>query len=154
MNIYSKEKLCYDLLMSKENISKNKGTKFSIWLDKMDEKALNKGKKFKILWQIAKFFIVSLLVTCIQLALVNLLFFCMKTWTTPLPGFLADIFTEGVMGEGHSNWGYILPFFLSNLIANSVGYYLNKHKTFKSDAPWWHYLLYIVFLICLILFTT
>jgi putative flippase GtrA len=78
----------------------------------------------------------------------------MKDWTTPLPGILGEIFTEGVMGKDHSNWGYILPFFLSNLIANTVGYFLNKHKTFKSDAPIWHYFIYIVFLFLLIVFTT
>ena len=138
-----------------EEVKKKKeGTKFSRWLDKMDEKCASKGKGIKTLWQITKFLIVSLLVTIIQLALVNLLFFCMKSWTEPLPGFLGDIFTEDIMGKDHSNWGYILPFFLSNMIANTVGYYLNKHKTFKSDAPWWHYVIYIVFLVLLIVFTT
>lgn len=134
---------------------KNKNqTKFSRWLDKMDLKIESKGSKTKVLWQAFKFLIVSLLVTLIQLLLVNLLFFIMKGWKSPLPGFLNIIFTESVMGEGHSNWGYILPFFLSNLIANTVGYFLNKHKTFKSDAPWWHYVIYIVVLFVLIVFTT
>ena len=137
--------------IKKEN--KN-STKFSRWLDSIDEKAAKKGAKIKLLWQIAKFCIVSLLVSAIQLALVNLLFFCMKSWVEPLPGFLGDIFNEETMGAGHSNWGYILPFFLSNIIANTVGYFLNKHKTFKSDSPWWHYVIYIVFLFVLILFTT
>lgn len=132
---------------------KNK-TKFSLWLDKMDEKAANKGKGIKTLWQIVKFIIVSLLVTIIQLGLVNLLYFLMKGWVEPLPGVLGEIFSESVMGEAHSTWGYILPFFLSNLIANTVGYFLNKHKTFKSDAPWWHYVIYIVILFILIVFTT
>lgn len=137
----------------KEQKVENK-TKFSMWLDKMDEKAANKGKAIKVIWQIVKFTIVSLLVTLIQLGLVNLLYFLMKSWTTPLPGFLGDIFTESVMGKGHSTWGYILPFFISNLAANTVGYFLNKHKTFKSDAPWWHYVIYIVALFLLIVFTT
>ena len=128
--------------------------KFSMWLDRVDEKAASKGKFIKVLWQIIKFIIVSLLVTLIQLGLVNLLYFLMKSWTTPLPGFLGDIFSETTMGKGHSTWGYILPFFLSNLIANTVGYFLNKHKTFKSEAPWWHYVIYIVSLFILIVFTT
>ena len=59
-----------------EEVKKKKvGTKFSRWLDKMDEKCASKGKGIKTLWQITKFLIVSLLVTIIQLALVNLLFF-------------------------------------------------------------------------------
>lgn len=132
----------------------NSSTKFSRWLDSMDAKAAKKSRGVKLLWQAFKFLLVSLLVTLIQLLLVNLLYFLMKNWIAPLPLFLNMIFTEEVMGVGHANWGYILPFFLSNLIANSVGYYLNKHKTFKSDAPWWHYFLYILILILLIVFTT
>ncbi len=121
-------------------------------LEKADEKANKKG--IKTLWQIIKFVIVSCLVTIIQLALVNLLYFLMKGWTEPLPNFLSAIFSESTIGEGHSNWGYILPFFLSNFIANTVGYFINKSKTFKSDAPIWHYVIYIFLLLLLILFTT
>lgn len=140
--------------MNETNTQNKSSTKFSLWLDKMDEKAALKGKGIKVLWQALKFLLVSLLVTLIQLLLVNLFYFLMKGWITPLPSFLGMIFSEEVMGIGHSNWGYILPFFLSNLIANTVGYYLNKHKTFKSDAPWWHYVAYIVILVLLITFTT
>ena len=122
------------------------------FLDKADEKANKKG--MKTLWQAIKFLIVSTLVTLIQLGLVNLFYFLMKNWTAPLPGFLAAIFSEATVGIGHSNWGYILPFFLSNLIANTVGYFLNKSKTFKSDAPAWHYIIYIGLLLVIILFTT
>ena len=78
----------------------------------------------------------------------------MKNWTEPLPSFLSAIFSETTVGIGHSNWGYILPFFISNFVANTVGYFLNKKKTFKSDAPVWHYVAYIVILFLLILFTT
>lgn len=130
-------------------MEENNGSSF---LEKIDDKANKKG--IKTLWQAIKFLIVSLLVTIIQLALVNLLYFLMKGWTDALPGFLSSVFSEQTMGEGHSNWGYILPFFLSNLIANTVGYFINKSKTFKSDAPWWHYVLYIISLLLLIFFTT
>ena len=140
---------CYHFYMAEQNRDR-----FSMWLDKMDEKAANKGKGTKVLWQIVKFIIVGLLVTLIQLGLVNLLYFLMKNWIEPLPGFIGLVFSENVMGIGHSNWGYILPFFLSNLIANTVGYFLNKHKTFKSDSPWYHYVIYIVVLFLLIVFTT
>lgn len=127
-------------------------SKFNSFLNKVDDKAENNGKK--TIWQLIKFIVVSLLVTIIQLALVNLLYFLMKSWTEPLPGFLGEIFSETTVGANHSNWGYILPFFLSNFIANTVGYFLNKSKTFKSDAPIWHYVIYIVLLFLLILFTT
>lgn len=125
---------------------------FNKFLDNADNKAEQGGKK--TLWQIVKFIIVSSLVTLIQLGLVNLLYFLMKSWTAPLPDFLSIVFSEKTVGEGHSNWGYILPFFISNLIANTVGYFLNKSKTFKSDAPMWHYIIYILFLLILIVFST
>lgn len=129
-----------------------KQSRFSNFLNKTDDKAEQSGKK--TIWQFIKFIVVSLLVTIIQLALVNLLYFLLKNWKAPLPDFLAKIFTEDTVGKGHSNWGYILPFFVSNFVANTVGYFLNKHKTFKSDAPIWHYIVYIVLLFLLILFTT
>lgn len=131
-----------------------KRTHFSRWLDRMDDKFAAKGKWIKTLWQFIKFSGVGVIMTVIQLVLVNFLYFLMKGWTSPLPGFLGKIFTEDVMGVGHASWGYILPFFLSNFIANTVGYVLNKHKTFKSDAPIWHYIIYIVILVSLIISTT
>ena len=140
--------------MEEEKQTAQNKTKFSLWLDKVDEKAANKGKGTKVLWQIVKFTIVGLLVTIIQIGLVNLLYFLMKNWTSPLTGLLGVVFSEDVMGKDHSTWGYVLPFFLSNLIANTVGYFLNKHKTFKSDAPAWHYIIYIVVLFLIIVFST
>ncbi len=134
-------------------MEEKKQTRFSKWLNHTDDKFEGKGF-WKTVWQYIKFTVVSLFVTVIQLALVNLLYFFMKEWTEPLPGLLGDIFSESSVGVGHSNWGYILPFFLSNLIANTVGYILNKHKTFKSDAPIWHYVIYFVILILLITFST
>ena len=122
------------------------------FLSRIDDKAEQKG--IKTLWQVIKFIFVSGFVTLLQLGLVNLLYFLMKGWAEPLPNFLSVIFSEETVGTGHSNWGYILPFFLSNLIANTVGYFINKSKTFKSDAPVWHYIVYIVLLIILIIFST
>lgn len=136
------------------NLKKHRKPIISRWLDKIDDKAESKGKATKFWWQIAKFLGVGGIMTVIQLILVNSLYFLMKGWTTPLSGPLGQIFTEEIMGPGHSTWGYILPFFLSNFIANTVGYILNKHRTFKSDAPRWHYLVYIVVLVALIISTT
>ena len=44
----------------------------------------------------------------------------MKNWKEPLPGFFGGIFSEQTMEKGQSNWRYILPFFLSNFIANAL----------------------------------
>ena len=108
----------------------------------------------KTLWQAVKFMLVSLLASAIQLILVNVLYFGLRGWTAPLPAFLAAIFSEQTVGAGHSNWGYVLPFFLSNLIANIVAYIQNKKRTFKSDAPKRNFVIYLVVLFCLILFST
>ncbi len=122
------------------------------WLERLDDKAEAKG--LKTLWQFVKFLVVSLLTTGVQLLLVNVLYFYLKDFTEPLPSFLGSIFNETTIGQGHSHWGYLLPFFLSNFIANTIGYFLNRSKTFRSDAPWWHYLLYIFVLALLIFFST
>lgn len=86
-------------------------------------------KQHKTLWQIVKFLFVSGLVTIIQLVLVNVLYFTM------------------------SRDSY-LPFFISNLAANIYGYIQNKRTTFKSDAPWWCFAVYLVLMAGLILFST
>ena len=131
-----------------------KKNRVSRWLDEVDDKIAERGNWHKTFWQFVKYCIVSTIITIIQVVLVNGLYYLMKGWTEPLPSFLADIFSESTVGEGHSNWGYILPFFLSNFIANSVGYFLNRHRTFRSDAPIWHYVVYIGVLFSLILFST
>ena len=111
-----------------------------------------KGRK--TIWEFIKFVLVSCIVSIIQLILVNALFFLMKGWTMPLPSFLDAIFTEDVMGVGHNNWGYILPFFLSNLIANVYGFFQNRKTTFHSNSPIYLVVIYIVIVFVLILIST
>ncbi len=123
-------------------------------LDNLDDKINSHGLFFKNIWQIAKFGIVSFLITALQVGLLYLFLFIWKNWDASLPDFLKVIFTPETVGEGNDNWGYVLPFFLSNLLANTVGYFLNKSRTFKSDAPIWHYFLYVLVLFILILFST
>jgi len=108
----------------------------------------------KTLKQMLKFILVSLLASAIQLVSVNVLFFLLRGWNPPLPGFLAGIFSEQSVGAGNSNWGYVLPFFLSNLLANVVAYIQNKKRTFGSDAPKRNFVIYLIILFCLILFST
>ena len=62
----------------------------------------------KTLKQMLKFILVSLLASAIQLVSVNVLFFLLRGWTPPLPGFLASVFSEQSVGAGNSNWGYVL----------------------------------------------
>ncbi len=140
--------------------------KKKISLSGIDNAAEEKGSFIKTVWQIVKFLVVSGLVTIIQLALAALLPLIFDKVTTELPTFLQTIFTPGmftagseeaakyVTANGIVTWGYVLPFLLSNLIANIYGFYQNKKTTFKSDAPWYNFAIYIVLMLALILFST
>ena len=53
------------------------------FINKLDNKAESKGSTIKTIWQAIKFVIVSLLVTLIQLTLVNLLYFLLDDFKEP-----------------------------------------------------------------------
>ncbi|MCC8016894.1 MAG: hypothetical protein LIO43_06025 [Clostridiales bacterium] len=140
------------------------------WLSKLDDKAEAKGGFIKTLWQLVKFLVVSGGVTILQLLLAALLPLIFDKVTAELPAFLQAIFNPDAIFDvsteagaadyalyapnGIVTWGYVLPFFLSNAIANVFGYIENKKRTFKSDAPTYCFVIYIVLLVCLILFST
>ena len=154
--------------------------KKKISLGGIDNAAEEKGSFMKTLWQLVKFLVVSGLVTIIQLVLANVLPLIFDGVTATLPVFLQGIFDPNVIFDastkegieqvgkyvidgtiqngsvvgGVVTWGYLLPFFLSNLIANIYGFYQNKKTTFKSDAHWYSFAFYIVLMIALILFST
>lgn len=123
-------------------------------LSRLDSAAEARGGAAKTLWQLVKFVAVSSLVGLIQLALVNLLFFALRGWKAPLPPALAGVFSAASVGVGNDNWGFVLPFFVSNLAANIYGYIQNKRTTFKSDAPAWCFAAYLALMAGLILFST
>lgn len=120
--------------------------KKKISLGGIDNAAEEKGSFIKTVWQFVKFLVVSGLVTIIQLVLANVLPLIFDSVTATLPGFLQGIFKPDVIFDastaqgakqiakyvvgGVVTWGYLLPFFLSNLIANIYGFYQNK-KTSK-----------------------
>ncbi len=97
-------------------------------LKKLDERFGNNA-----IWQFVKFNMVSMSITIVQLLLANLLPLVFDSMTATLPGFLQGIFKPEVLFEGESKyvvngvvtWGYVLPFFLSNFIANIYGYFVN-----------------------------
>ncbi|MBQ8980607.1 MAG: hypothetical protein IJ077_03245 [Eubacterium sp.] len=139
--------------------------KFS--LGGIDGAAEEKGSLVKTIWQLVKFLVVSGLVTIIQIGLAYLLPIIFDHVTATLPaGFLQTIFNPNqifdpgskeftkYVVDGVVTWGYVLPFLLSNLIANIYGFYQNKKTTFKSDAPTYMFVIYIVLMLALILFST
>ena len=144
--------------------------KKKISLGGIDGAAEEKGSLVKTIWQFVKFLVVSGLVTIIQLVLANVLPLIFDKVTATIPAFLQGIFNPSLIFDpstdagaaqiakyvigGVVTWEYLLPFFLSNLIANIYGFYQNKKTTFKSDAPWYNFAIYIVLMIALILFST
>lgn len=114
------------------------------------------------LWQFVKFNLVSISISLLQLLLANILPLFFNSVSAPLPGFLRGIFDPAVLFDGPSRyvvngavtWGYVLPFFLSNFIANIYGYFMNMKATFKGEGTRAGLCVYLVTLILLILFST
>ena len=114
------------------------------------------------LWQFIKFNLVSFSITLLQLALANLLPLVFDGVRAPLPPFLRPVFRPEVLFEGPSpyvvngvvTWGFVLPFFLSNFIANIYGYFMNMKTTFRGTGSRGGLIAYLVILTGLILFST
>ena len=101
-----------------------------------------------------KFSAVSAGVTLLQLITVNLLFYLMRHWQTPIPAVLTPIFNENTIGSDHLYLGYILPFFLANLTANTAGYFVNKKYTFKAEPPKKNFIIYLGVIVFFLFFST
>lgn len=114
------------------------------------------------LWQFIKFNLVSFSITLLQLALANLLPLAFDRVTAKLPVFLRQIFQPERLFQGPSpyvvdgvvTWGYVLPFFLSNLAANIYGYFMNMKTTFRGKGSRGALGVYLLVLTVLILFST
>ena len=114
------------------------------------------------LWQFIKFNLVSTGITLVQLALANLLPLVFDGVTAKLPPLLRPVFRPEALFEGPSRyvvdgvvtWGYVLPFFLSNFIANICGYYMNMKTTFRGRGSRAGLIAYLVIIALLILFST
>ncbi|MBR0230037.1 MAG: hypothetical protein IJL94_01470 [Erysipelotrichaceae bacterium] len=127
------------------------------FIKQLDDKYQNNG-----IWQFIKFNFVSFTITAVQLLLANLLPYVFDSWTTPLPQFLRGIFDPDFLFPNGSKyvvdgavvWGYVMPFFLSNFIANIYGYFVNMKTTFRGKGTTAGLVGYMVTLFLLILFTT
>ncbi|MBQ4011167.1 MAG: hypothetical protein II602_01345 [Erysipelotrichales bacterium] len=115
--------------------------------------------KDSALWQFVKFNMVSFSAFVIQLVLVNTMPLVFDAIKTPLPEFLHGIFRpDGLdpkyVTDGAVTWGYVLPFFLSNFIANIYAYFVNMKATFRGKGGKYSLTVYMIVMIALILFTT
>ena len=125
-------------------------------------RSFNEKHADNALWQFVKFNLVSLSVSLVQLILANILPLVFDGVVRPLPQFLRRIFDPAVLFEGPSKyvvngvvtWGYVIPFFLSNLLANIYGYFVNMRATFRGQGTRAGLCLYVLVLLCLILFST
>ena len=114
------------------------------------------------LWQFVKFNLVSLSVTVLQLLLANTLPLLFDGVTGKLPPVLRPVFDPGTLFAGPSpyvvdgvvTWGFVLPFFLSNFLANLYGYFMNMKTTFRGQGTRTGLAVYLVVMTALILFST
>ena len=133
------------------------GMRITAFWKQWDERYQNNS-----LWQFVKFNLVSTSVSLLQLLLANILPLFFNSVSVPLPGFLRGIFDPAALFDGPSpyvvngvvTWGYVLPFFLSNFIANVYGYFINMKATFEGEGTRAGLSAYLVTLILLILFST
>lgn len=113
-------------------------------------------------WQFIKFNLVSCSITLLQLLLANLLPLLFDGVTGKLPELLRPVFDPAILFGGPSRyvrdgavtWGYVLPFFFSNFIANIYGYFMNMKTTFHGKGSKAGMVAYLVVLTLLILFST
>ena len=127
------------------------------YLKKLDDRLADNS-----LWQLVKFTLLSQTITLLQLLLANLLPFIFDGLTSKLPPFLQPVFDPAVLFDGPSRyvtdgvvtWGYVLPFFLSNFLANIYGYFINMKATFRSSGTKWGLAVYLLTVVALILFST
>ena len=127
------------------------------WLKKLDARYADRA-----LWQFIKFNLVSTSITLVQLLLANLLPLLFDGMTAKLPPLLRPVFDPKVLFDGPSRyvvdgvvtWGYVLPFFLSNFIANIYGYFMNMKTTFHGRGSRGGLIAYLALMAALILFST
>jgi len=116
----------------------------------------------RALWQYVKFNLVSFSITLLQLLLANLLPLLFDGVTAPLPPLLRPVFRPEALFDGPSRyvtdgvvtWGFVLPFFLSNLLANIYGYFMNMKTTFRGRGTRGGLIAYLAILTALIVFST
>lgn len=106
-----------------------------------------------------KFNLVSFSVTLLQLLLANLLPYLFDNLSMTLPDFLNKIFYSTSIPSKYIinnkvTLAYVLPFLLSNLLANIYAYFVNMKATFKGSGSKGGFIGYVVILLVLILFST
>ena len=120
-------------------------------LNKIDNAAASKGSGIETIWQFVKFIFVSLLAMIVQFALLNLLPLIPQIKALYGTHFEWWVFVSTVSAGG---LGYFIVNNTANIIAQIVAFFVNRDKTFNSDANIAVTLpIYIIFTIALICFS-
>ncbi len=125
-------------------------------LKDIDSKASEKGKGIETLWQFIKFIVVSLGAFVIQTFLPYLIKLPMSEefLTRPYEFLFYSSEAAAKAGMATTGLGLFIALTASNIIAQIVSFFINKDKTFNSDANTAVVLpIYIVFTIALIAFS-
>lgn len=125
-------------------------------LSKIDDAAASKGKGLETLWQFVKFIVVSLGAFVIQTFLPILIKLFMSDAFLTKPYDIWGIFKYSVDEKTGVilGLGVFIAANVSNVIAQIVSFFINRDKTFNSDANIAVTLpIYIVFTIALIIFS-
>ena len=127
-------------------------------LNQIDKAADSKGSAVTTIWQFVKFIFVSLLAMIVQFTLLNVLNHLPPIVELFGQDFQWWVFKSPVnMAEGAvviGGLGYFISNNVANIVAQIVAFFVNREKTFNSDANIAVTLpIYIVFTIALICFS-
>ncbi|MCI6387577.1 MAG: hypothetical protein PUG69_06950 [Ruminococcus sp.] len=125
-------------------------------LKDIDNAAAEKGKGLKTLWQFVKFIFVSLIAFVVQTFLPLLIKLFMSDELLTRSYDIWGIFKSSVDAKTGAmlGLGVFIAANVSNVIAQIVSFFINREKTFNSDANIAVTLpIYIVFTIALIIFS-
>lgn len=122
-------------------------------LKEIDSKAAEKGSGLQTVWQFVKFIVVSLLAFAVQFILLNTLKyipFIAELWNKNEDFNWFIFFCSGSIG----GLGYFIVNNTANICAQIVSFFVNKEKTFNSDANTAVILpIYLIFTVGLIFFS-
>ncbi|MCM1365186.1 MAG: hypothetical protein NC122_08555 [Faecalibacterium sp.] len=120
-------------------------------LKDIDQKAAEKGSALVTLWQFVKFIVVSLGAFVIQSVLPIIIQLFMND---EFINRKYEFFVFASQGGENNGLGFFIASTVSNIIAQIVSFFINREKTFNSDANIAVTLpIYIVFTIALICFS-
>ena len=127
-------------------------------LNQIDKAADSKGSAITTIWQFVKFIFVSLLAMIVQFTLLNVLNHLPPIVELFGQDFQWWVFKSPVnMAEGAvviGGLGYFISNNVANIVAQIVAFFVNRDKTFNSDANIAVTLpIYIIFTIALICFS-